>query len=81
MGRRGLGECYGAKFAVAVQLLHGHQEKQKMRVLVTSSRGTVGSQIVSDLSNLDHTVVGYDLADGWDGLDAGTISRRMKGDS
>ena len=50
-----------------------------MRVLVTGSSGTVGSQIVSDLPALDHVVVDYDLVKGQDILDPAALLDSARG--
>ena len=50
-----------------------------MRVLVTGSSGMVGSQVVSDLTALDHVVVEYDLAEGQDILDPAALLDSARG--
>lgn len=50
-----------------------------MRVLVTGSRGLVGSSLVEDLARAGHTVVGYDLQASQDILDAYQLGKAPRG--
>lgn len=49
-----------------------------MRVLVTGSRGLVGSAVVRDLSRRGCDTVGYDRVDGRDILDGGALESAMR---
>jgi UDP-glucose 4-epimerase len=50
-----------------------------MRVLVTGSRGFVGSALVDELGRSGHTVVGYDLQDDRDILHLPTLREALRG--
>jgi UDP-glucose 4-epimerase len=50
-----------------------------MRILVTGHRGNVGVPVARHLEGLGHDVVGFDLADGMDLLDAGEVRRAARG--
>ena len=49
-----------------------------MRVLVTGSRGLVGSAVTEELENARHTALGFDLRDGQDVLQLATLSTAMR---
>ena len=50
-----------------------------MRVLVTGSRGLIGSSVVEELAASGHAVVGYDLQDSRDILDVPTLREAARG--
>jgi nucleoside-diphosphate-sugar epimerase len=50
-----------------------------MRVLVTGSRGLVGSAVTEELENASHTALGFDLRDGQDVLQLAALSTAMRG--
>jgi len=49
------------------------------KVLVTGSKGLVGTPLVRSLSQKGHEVVEYDIKDGWDVLDFGLLVDPMGG--
>jgi nucleoside-diphosphate-sugar epimerase len=50
-----------------------------MRVLVTGSRGLIGSAVMEELENARHAALGFDLRDGQDVLQPATLSTAMRG--
>lgn len=50
-----------------------------MRVFVTGHRGKIGSAVQKVIEEAGHEVVGFDLADGDDMLEADAVERAMKG--
>ena len=50
-----------------------------MRVLVTGSRGLVGSAVTEELENARHTALGFDLRDGQDVLELAALSTAIRG--
>ncbi len=50
-----------------------------MRILVTGHRGNVGSVVAGHLAGLGHQIVGFDIADGQDVLDAASLRRAAEG--
>ena len=48
-----------------------------MRVLLTGNRGRIGSVVQRQLNDAGHEVVGYDIADGHDILDADGVEKAM----
>lgn len=49
-----------------------------MKILVTGDKGLLGSEFVKKYGE-DYEIVGYDIADGLDVLDAKALSEKMKG--
>jgi UDP-glucose 4-epimerase len=50
-----------------------------MRILVTGQRGGVGAVVAGHLADQGHEVVGFDIADGQDVLDAGALRQAAAG--
>lgn len=50
-----------------------------MRILITGHRGNVGAVVARHLAGLGHEVVGFDVADGQDVLDAGSVRHAAVG--
>jgi len=50
-----------------------------MRILVTGQRGGVGAVVAGHLADQGHEVVGFDIADGQDVLDAGALAQAAAG--
>lgn len=50
-----------------------------MKVLITGSRGFIGSHLADALEKLGHTIIHYDLKDGNDVLDAQKLKKMAKG--
>jgi UDP-glucose 4-epimerase len=50
-----------------------------MRILVTGQRGGVGAVVAAHLADQGHDIVGFDIADGHDVLDAGAVRRAAEG--
>ncbi|HTZ92525.1 MAG TPA: NAD(P)-dependent oxidoreductase [Streptosporangiaceae bacterium] len=50
-----------------------------MRILVTGHRGNVGVVVAGHLADLGHEITGFDIADGQDVLDAGSLRRAAGG--
>jgi UDP-glucose 4-epimerase len=50
-----------------------------MRILVTGQRGGVGAVVAGHLADQGHEIIGFDIADGDDVLDAGALRRAAAG--
>lgn len=53
-------------------------QHQAVKVLVTGSRGSVGTQVVADLSRSGHATVGYDVVDSQDIFDLPSLQKATR---